>query len=66
MTLKSPVVIFRPYNLCRPNDLNSLNNLNGLSDLDSLISSKKLLGLMVGLFLAPKRPIIVPFCGMNH
>ena len=34
--------------------INSLNNLNGLNDLDNLISSKNLLILMVGSFVAPK------------
>ena len=33
---------------------NSLNDLSGLNDLDSLTSSKHLLILMVGSFLAPK------------
>jgi hypothetical protein len=40
--------------LCSLIDLNSLNNLSGLNDLDSLISSHKLLILMVGSSLAPK------------
>ena len=35
-------------------DSEVLINLNGLNDLDSLISSKHLLILMVGSFLAPK------------
>jgi hypothetical protein len=41
-------------NFCSLNDLNSLNNLSGLNDLNSLFSSKKLLILMVGSYLAPK------------
>ena len=66
MTLKPLGVIFQALNLCSLNDLNSLNNLNGLDNLDSLISSKNLLILMVGSFLAPKWPILVPFCGIDH
>ena len=41
-------------NLSSLNDLNSLNDLSGLNDLDSLNSSKHLLILMFGSFLAPK------------
>ena len=41
-------------------------DLNGLNDLDSLISLKNLLILMVWSSLAPKWPIPVPFCGMDH
>ena len=41
-------------NLSSLNDLDSLNSLSGLNDLDSLISSKILLILMVGSFLALK------------
>ena len=51
-------------NLNSLDDLNSLNNLNGLDDLNSLISSKKLLILMVSSSLTPKWPIPVTFCGM--
>ena len=65
--LWSPQLWFsRPKNLCSLNDLSGLNSLNGLNDLDSLISSKKLLILMVWSSLAPKWPIPVPFCGMDH
>jgi hypothetical protein len=39
---------------CSLKDLHSLNNLSGLNDLDSLISSIKLLFLMIGSSLAPK------------
>ena len=53
-------------NLSGLNDLYSLNNLGGLNDLYSLISSKKLLILMIGSFLAPKWPIMAPFCGMYY
>ena len=53
-------------NLSGLNDLYSLNNLHGLNDLYSLISSKTLLIVMVGSSLAPKWPILVPFCGMDH
>ena len=53
-------------NLNSLNDLNSLNNLCGLNDLYSLISSKKLLFLMVGYPLPTKSPILVFFCGMDH
>ena len=56
----------RPQNLCSLNDLSGLNSLNDLNDLHSLISSKKLLILMVWLSLAPKWPTEVPFCGMDH
>ena len=41
-------------NLSGLNDLYSLNNLGGLNDLFSLISSKKLLSLMLPSTLAPK------------
>ena len=44
----------------------SINSLNNLNDLNSLISSKYLLILMVGSFLAPKLPILVPFYGIDH
>ena len=48
------------------NDLYSLNNLSGLKALDSLISSKKLLILMVRSSLPPKWSKPVPFSGMDH
>jgi hypothetical protein len=41
-------------NLYRLNNLYSLNNLSGFNDLDSLISSIKLLILLVGSSQAPK------------
>ena len=47
-------------------DLNILNNLSGLNGLFSLISSKKLLSLMFPLTLAPKLPILVSKCGIDH
>ena len=47
-------------------NLYSLTNLSGLNDLNSLISSKNLLILMVRWSLAPKWPILVHFCGMDH
>ena len=50
----------------RINGLYSLNNLRGLYDLYSLISSKKVLLLMVGYPMATKLPILVFFCGMDH
>ena len=66
MTLWTSVVIIQPWKLCSLNDLNSLNDLSGLNDLGSLNSSKNLLILMVGSFVAPKWPNMVPFCGINH
>ena len=48
------------------NDLNSLNNLSNLNDLDSLISSKDLLSLMFSSILAPKWPVLVSQCWMDH
>ena len=54
------------WNLFSLNDLYSLNNLSGLNDLNSLISSKKLLILMVRSSLAPKWSKPVPFCGMDN
>ena len=53
-------------NLSRLIDLNSLCNLTGLNSLNSPISSKNYLILMVWSSLAPKWPILVPFCGMDH
>ena len=50
-------------NLSSLNDLNDLSNLN---DLDSLISSKNLVSLMFSSILAPKCPILVSQCGMDH
>ena len=64
--LSSDFPVLRTSAECSLNDLNSLNNLNGLNDLDSLISSKILLILMVGSSLAPKWPILAPFCGMDN
>ena len=51
--------------LCNLNDLYSLDNLSGLNNLNSLNSLNFLLILMVGSSLAPKLPIMVPFCGMD-
>ena len=53
-------------NLCSLIDLSSLCNLIGLNNLYSPISSKKLLILMVWSSIAPKWPIPVPFCEMDH
>ena len=47
-------------------DFPDLKNLCSLNDLNSLISSKNLLIIMVWSSLAPKWPIQVPFCGMDH
>jgi hypothetical protein len=47
-------------------NLSSLNDLNNLSDLDSLFSSKNLGNLMFSSTLAPKWPILVSQCGMDH
>ena len=67
MTLKSSVVIFQGLrSLCSLIDLSSLCNLIGLTSLYRPISSKKFLILMVWSSLAPKWPIPVPFCGMDH
>ena len=48
------------------NDLNSFNSLSGLNELDSLISQKYLLSFMFPSTLAPKWPILVFQCGMDH
>ena len=63
MTLEYSVVIFQA---CGLDDLNSLNGLSGLNDLDSLISSKKVLSFMFPSTTAPKWPILVSQCGMDH
>ena len=55
-----------PRNLCSLIDLSSLGNLIGLTSLTSPISSKKFLIMMVWSSLAPKWPILVPFCGIDH
>ena len=47
-------------NLCSLIDLSSLSNLTGLT------TSKNILILMVWTFLAPKWPILVLFCEMDH
>ena len=47
-------------------DLRDLCNLTSLNTLNSPISFKNLLILMVWSFLAPKWPILVPFCGINY
>ena len=46
--------------------LNDLNSLNGLNNLDSLFSSKNLGILMFSSTLAPKWPILVSQCEMDH
>ena len=53
-------------NLCSHIDLIGLCNLSGLNSLYSPISSKNFLILMVRSSLAPKSPIWIPFCGMDH
>ena len=53
-------------NLNGLNDLNSLNSLSGLNDLNSLISQNKLLDFMFPSTMAPKRPILVSQCEMDH
>ena len=50
----------------QPQNLNSLNNLSSFNDFNSLISSKYLLNLMFPSTLAPKWPILVSQCGMDH
>ena len=47
-------------------DLSGLCNLTGLNSLNSPISSKNFLIQMVWPSPAPKWPILVPFCGMDH
>ena len=47
-------------------DLSGLCNLTGLNSLNSPISSKNFLIQMVWSSPAPKWPILVPFCGMDH
>ena len=44
----------------------SITSVQWSNDLDSLNSSKHLLILMFGSFLAPKWPMPVPLCGMDH
>ena len=53
-------------NLCSHIDLIGLCNLSGLNSLYSHISSKNFLILMVQSSLAPKWPIWIPLCGMDH
>ena len=53
-------------NLCSLIDLSGLCNLTGLNSLYSHISSKNVLVLMVWSSLAPKLPILVIFCRMDH
>ena len=47
-------------------DLSGLCNLTGLNSLNSPISSKNFLIQMVWSSPAPKWPILVHFCGMDH
>ena len=47
-------------------DLGSPSNLNDLSDLQIPFSSKNCLILMIASPLAPKWPILIPFCGLDH
>ena len=64
LTLKTSLVLFPDLkNLSSLIDLGSLCNLNGLN---SPISSKKILILMVWSSMAPKWPILVIFCEMDH
>jgi hypothetical protein len=53
-------------NLCSLIDLSSLCNFTGLTSLYSPIFSKNFLILMIWAFLAPKWPILVLFCEMDH
>ena len=53
-------------NLCNLIDLSGLCSLTGLNSLYSHISSKNILVLMVWSSLAPKLPILVIFCRMDH
>ena len=64
MLLSSDCLSLR--NLCSLIDLSSLCNLTGLNSLYSPISSKNFLILMIWIFLAPKWPILVLFCEMDH
>jgi hypothetical protein len=66
MTLKSSIVISRPYNLYSLIDLSGLCSLYGVTELYSPISSKDFMSLVVGSSLAPKLSKMVPFCGMGH
>jgi hypothetical protein len=67
LTLKFSVVIFQALEPLQSQwPWHCLNNLSGLNDLNSLILSKNLLILMVRWSLAPKWPILVHFCGMDH
>ena len=65
-----PLYIVRDFpgnrNLSSLNDLNSLKNLSDLNDLNSLFSSKNLGNLMIPSTQAPKWPILVSQCGMDH
>ena len=67
MTLITPLALFLDLrNLCSHIDLGSLCNLNDLNSIYSPISSKNFLNLIVWSSLAPKWPILVIFCGMDH
>ena len=44
----------------------SINSSASMTSVASMTSTKHLLILMFGSSLAPKWPIPVPFCGMNH
>ena len=52
--------------LCSHIDLNSLRNFNGLSDLQSSFFLKKLPDLDEFIPPGTKKPILVPFCGLDH
>ena len=67
MTLMTSLVLFPDLkNLWSLIDLGSLCNLNGLNSLYSSIPSKIILILMVWSSMAPKWPILVIFCEMDH
>ena len=44
----------------------SLIDLSSFNGLQSLFSSKIFLILMISSTLAPKRPLLVPYCGLDH
>ena len=67
MTLKSFSSDFPDLiNLCSLIDLSGLSNLNDLNSLYSPISFKNFQILMIWSSMAPKWPIMVIFCGMDH
>ena len=66
MALKSSVVIFQAIKPLKPQWLLQPQQLHGLNNLYSIISSKKILLLMVGYPLQPNDQYWSFFCGMDY